>query len=150
MFKVKHILICILLLIFCFSLSSCHKKTGYERIKHVNYSEIFDVKDDEYYIFIYRPTCEICSLIEDEVCGYAKKAKVKRSMPKLYVLNKGDTEVNGAIHCKEEDYKDFVGATRYTQIHTNTSPFLIKIKNGKVTATFDAKTLILEELNSRG
>ena len=136
------ILLCLFGLII--TLTSC--KTKYERIDHINYNEIFKVKQDKYYVFIYRPGCTICPLIEDDVFAYYKKAKRHKDMPNLYALNKGDTVNNGGIACEEEDYVDFVGATSYKEIHTFSSPFLFLVENGVVTKIFDGKTTILEEL----
>lgn len=124
--------------------TSC--KSKYERIDHINYNEIFKVKDSKYYVFIYRPGCTICPLIEDDVFNYYKKARRHKEMPNLYALNKGDTLNNGGIACSEEDYVDFVGATSYQQIHTYSSPFLFLVEDGVVTKTFEGKTAILAEL----
>ncbi len=147
--EMKHLAKSFFLLLCLFSLiitlTSCKEK--YERIDHINYNEIFKVKESKYYVFVYRPGCTICPLIEDDVFAYYKKAKRHKDMPNLYALNKGDTVNNGGIACSEKEYVDFVGATSYKEIHTYSSPYLFLIEDGVVTKTFDGKTVILEELN---
>ena len=133
-------------MIALFVLPGCSKT--YDKIDQVIYPDIFKIDQDEYYVFVYRPQCTVCPQIEEDVYNYAKEAKHKKKMPNLYVLNKGDTVINGGI--ASDDYVDFVGATSYTEIKTSTSPFLILIKNGVVIKAIDTKTEIVIELQSRG
>ena len=142
--KAKSLLLLFLGLLIAFVLTGC--KSTYEDLKHIYHPDIFDIEDDEYYVYVYRPQCEICSSLEETVVKYAKKAKRSSELPNLYVLNKGDGVYNHGIYCSAEEYVDFVGATTSNEVRTSSSPFLFKVKNGKVVLTIDDGNVMREEL----
>ena len=129
---------------FTIILTGC--KNTYEDLEHVYHLDIFDIEENEYYIYVYRPQCEVCSSLEETVCKYAKKAKRDKDMPNLYVLNKGDGVNNHGIYCSAEDYVDFIGATTSSQVKTSSSPFLFKVQDGQVVLTIDDGNVMREEL----
>ena len=141
--RFKKLFLVAIFTIFCLTLSACK---SYEDLEHVTHSEIFNIQETEYYIYVYRPNCEVCSNLEETVYKYAKKAKRSDDLPNLYVLNKGDGVNNAGIYCSQEDYKDFVGATTPSEVKTSTSPYLFKIKNGQVVLTIDDGNIMKEKL----
>ena len=132
--NMKRCLLVILLLSIVFVITGC-KKT-YDKLDHVYHNGIFAVQEREYYIYVYRPNCEVCSSLEELVYNYAKKAKRDNDLPNLYVLNKGDTINNAGIYHGNGVGNDFIGATTYQEIKTSTSPVLFKIKNGRVVSLY--------------
>lgn len=142
--KLKSLFLLALCLVLTFILSGC--KSTYEDLEHVYHSDIFNIDEEEYYIYVYRPQCEICSNLEETVVKYAKKANRNKKLPDLYVLNKGDGVYNYGIYCSAEEYVDFVGATTSKEVRTSSSPFLFKVKNGKVVLTIDDGNIMKEEL----
>ena len=81
--NIRKIAILILFICFLFTLTSCEKT--YNKLEHIYHKDIFSIGELEYYIYVYRPNCEVCSSIEELVCDYAKKAKRSKDMPHLYV-----------------------------------------------------------------
>ena len=132
--NMKKCLLLFLLICSLFTITGC-KKT-YKNLEHVIHKDIFNIQEREYYIYVYRPQCDVCSRLEEIVYKYAKKAKRNDDMPNLYVLNKGDTVNNSAIYHGNGVGNDFIGATTCDEIKTSTSPVLFKIKNGKVVSLF--------------
>ena len=133
-------------LCLCLTLLLTGCKSTYEDLEHVYHPDIFNIDEEEYYIYVYRPQCEICSNLEETVVKYAKKANRSKKLPNLYVLNKGDGVYNHGIYCGADEYVDFVGATTSSEVRTSSSPFLFKIKNGKVVLTIDDGNVMKEEL----
>lgn len=140
----KRCLLIILLICFMFTITGC-KKT-YDKLDHVYHKDLFTIPEKEYFIFVYRPNCDVCSSLEELVYDYAKKAKNKNDLPNLYVLNKGDTVNNAGIYHGDSVGNDFLGATTYQEIKTSTSPVLFKIKNGQVVSLLVDDYEIIERL----
>lgn len=130
-----------LLLLTC---SSC-KVEDYEDMKHIYYEDILSQKEDDYYVYVYRYNCAVCERIKEDVIYYYKNYK-KHDLPRLYVLNKGDTEKNQGINAPEEGPIDFIWTYDYSEIQTAYSPCLIRVRKGQVIAAYDMKTQILEKL----
>lgn len=135
--------ICLILL----TLTSCKK---FEKIKEVDYTNMFSQGED-YYVYIYKPNCAVCERIQDDIYEYFKSTKKDDSLLKIYRYNKGIKENYDAIKCKDYDSDDmciynYVGAKSPEEISCNSSPVLIRITSGVVVSAFDEATLILNEL----
>ena len=143
--KIKRIcLILILLPLLLLTITSC-KIEEYEDMKHIYYKEILSQEEDDYYVYVYRYDCAVCERIKEDVIYYYKNYK-KYDLPRLYVLNKGDTEKNQGINAPEEGPIDFIWTYDYSEIQTAYSPCLIRVRKGQVIAAYDMKTQILEKL----
>ena len=121
------------------------KVEDYEDMKHIYYEEILTQRPDEYYVYVYRYNCTVCKTIKADIINYYKTYR-KNDMPRLYVLNKGDTEHNKGINTDVEKEIDFLWTRDYREIQTFYSPCLIKVRDGQVVAAYDMKTQILKEL----
>lgn len=138
-----------ILLILCFlALTGCAPKE-YEDLKHIYYQEILSQKEDEYYVYIYRYDCAVCERIKEDVIYYYRNYK-KYDLPRLYVLNKGDTVNNQGINDPDATPEDFLWTYDYTDIKTSTSPYLIRVRKGRVVEALDMRSQILEELTIEG
>lgn len=126
------------------TLTSC-KVEDYEDMKHIYHEEILTQKETEYYVYVYRYNCAVCERIKEDVIYYYNNYK-KHDLPRLYVLNKGDTEKNQGINSEVEKEIDFLWTQDYRDIQTAYSPCLIKVRDGQVVAAYDMKTQILEKL----
>lgn len=135
----------ILLFILClFTLTSC-KPEEYEDLKHIYYKDILSQEEKEYYVYLYRHDCAVCERIKEDVIYYYMNYK-KHDLPRLYVLNKGDTVNNRGINNPDDEPVNFLWTYNYTDIKTSTSPYLIKVRKGQVIAAYDMKSQILEKL----
>ena len=142
--KIKRIwLILILLPLLLLTITSC-KIEEYEDMKHIYYEDILS-QEDEYYVYVYRYDCAVCERIKEDVIYYYKNYK-KHDLPRLYVLNKGDTVNNQGINADSDDPINFVWTYNYYDIKTATSPYLIRVRKGQVIAAYDARSQILEKL----
>jgi hypothetical protein len=142
--KIRICLILILLPLLLLTVTSC-KIDEYEDMKHIYYPDILSQKEDEYYVYIYRYDCAVCERIKEDVIYYYKNYK-KHDLPRLYVLNKGDTVNNQGINAESDDPVNFVWTYNYFDIKTPTSPYLIRVRKGQVIAAYDARSQILERL----
>ena len=140
--KIRICLILILLPLLLITVTSC-KIEEYEDMKHIYYQDILSQKEDEYYVYVYRYDCAVCERIKDDVIYYYKNYK-KHDLPRLYVLNKGDTVNIKGIN--PDNTVNFVWTYNYFDIKTPTSPYLIRVRKGQVIAAYDARTQILERL----
>lgn len=141
---IKVILFLIIMPLLFLTLTSC-KVEDYEDMKHIYHEEILTQKESEYYVYVYRYNCAVCERIKEDVIYYYNNYK-KHDLPRLYVLNKGDTEKNQGINSEEEKEIDFLWTRDYRDIQTAYSPCLIKVRDGQVVAAYDMKTQILEKL----
>ena len=143
--KIKRIcLILILLPLLLLTITSC-KIEEYEDMKHIYYKEILSQEEDDYYVYVYRYDCAVCERIKEDVICYYKNYK-KYDLPRLYVLNKGDTVNNQGINAESDEPVNFLWTYDYSDIKTPTSPYLIRVRKGRVIAAYDARSQILETL----
>ena len=143
--KIKRIcLILILLPLLLLIITSCNIEE-YEDMKHIYYKEILSQEEDDYYVYVYRYDCAVCERIKEDVIYYYKNYK-KYDLPRLYVLNKGDTVNNQGINAESDEPVNFLWTYDYSDIKTPTSPYLIRVRKGRVIAAYDARSQILETL----
>ncbi len=147
--SIKRIIVSIIISILMFTIFGCKTNKTYDNIKEITHSEIFTIDQDVYYIYVYRPNCEICANLEAEVYQFYRTSKHNSSIPDLFVINKGDGEKNAGIYCDNHDFcNDFVGASTPEGVRTSSSPLLFKVRDGKVVKICETKDTIREELNN--
>ena len=93
--NMRRCLLVILLLSLVFVITGC-KKT-YDKLEHVYHNGIFAVQEREYYIYVYRPNCEVCSSLEELVYNYAKKAKRDDDLPNLFTAKNQRSEKGAGL-----------------------------------------------------
>lgn len=73
-------LLSLLITISCSSSTSSSRRTGHHHYEEVaNYSlsylDVFNVEEENYYIYYYQETCGHCLMIKDDIIEYAIKTK---------------------------------------------------------------------------
>lgn len=61
--------------------------TSLADLKHINYTEAFDQKDSEYYVYFYQETCPICLQFSTELIAAHNEQKIP-----VYVVDAAATE----------------------------------------------------------
>lgn len=131
--------------------------TDYETIKE---TEIFNQKETEYMIYVYRDGCSWCSKIKNDILIYLYKMSLPQylSSIKLYVLNLNENGVKASIFKKYtgEDSSNANGfyiddATIYSDMCIPSTPALIKINVSndvkKATLLASGASSVVKEVN---
>lgn len=140
----KKIILYIFLVMITFVLTSCKKKitiSNYSEMDKIIYQSVLN-NDDKYLVFIYGDTCTACEELEPTIASYATLfANNSNKYWPLYVLNSSNTRVNKGLIASDGDssYGDFIGTTKYEDIHIATTPALLVIDNHKVVKYISTK-----------
>lgn len=145
-YKLRHLVIIIVLLISLFTFTSCKKVDGYEDMKKTIHKEILNQKgnkDGTYYVVIYSTTCVNCEDMKPVVVDYYNFIKnnncFNNKYPHLYVLNLNATKDNPEIKAADSEYRNFTGTSNYQDIKFAAAPALIVVTNGKVEKLISSK-----------
>lgn len=121
-------------LLLFFILTSCSTASDSSIIKHdyseiqdiqISYLDVFNQKEDEYYVYYYQTTCYYCHGIKSKIINYAL------NNPPFYFI--GIVEDEGFLsHIKEET----IGATDPLHAFSMMTPQLSLIKDRKVKETY--------------
>lgn len=120
----------------------CEVLAEFSLMETIVYKDILSMKEEQYYIFIYRDTCDVCSSMRNKILNYYYQGKTK-----MYALNRSDTEANQEMTAPDGTSVNVgLNASVYTDVKLCSTPVLLEITNGVVTKLIDMKTLIFNEL----
>ena len=121
---------------------NCEVLASYDLMETIVYKDILSMPEEQYYIFIYRDNCEVCSSMRNQILNYYYQGKVK-----MYALNRSNTEANQEMTAPSGTTVNVgLGASVYTEVKLCSTPVLLEVTNGVITKLIDMKTLIFDEL----
>ena len=121
---------------------NCEVLASYDLMETIVYKDILSMPEGQYYIFIYRDNCEVCSSMRNQILNYYYQGKVK-----MYALNRSNTEANQEMTAPSGTTVNVgLGASVYTEVKLCSTPVLLEVTNGVITKLIDMKTLIFDEL----
>lgn len=122
--------------------SDIEREPHYNEVEdlHIEWNDMFDQNEDQYYVYVYAIACTACSMLREGIVNFSRN-----SGNNFYFVYPSD-DIDYVDD--EETAETSLGATSIADVHIYTTPTLIKITDGAVTYYsrdyYEIKSLIEE------
>ena len=130
---------------------SRHTYEDYE-MYNINYSSIYQMKEPEYFVYMYKKDCTACDKLEYEVTSYLEEYKKGEISMPLYLVDADKFYKNLVQYDKEGNiiFKvDGVGYKNPDDLAITEVPFLLKVVNHQSDSYTTGVNNISKRLKSR-
>lgn len=144
----KKVILLVLVLVGLFTLSGCKYESDMDVVKNLVQQQIFEQKEEKYFIFFYLDGCTGCEETKPSVMNYYNLVKNDDSKRKIYGVNLSNPK-NNPMYVKNPldvgqgtDGAFYVnGVTNWEDLNIGSTPSLISIyiKDGVKTAKYVAQ-----------